>query len=203
MAACGGKIKSDSLDTSSTIQDASVAIVSNDSSSDASLDSSSDASIAVDGSTIVDASVADADAAAVDSGVIDSGVVVVDSGVFVPPACSSIAGDWIWTEQSFTGTGCATADCGGPGLPTCATTNLMTATLPAPGKIHWSGMILGGASSEFDGTLQSNGMFSVAHTIFPANTITGVIDADCNLAARVTMSLGGCNAVIDVFGFTL
>lgn len=206
---CGGKIKAEKSG-SSLAQDAAIAEEDaslEDASAvvDGATDASTDASFDLD-SSIADSGNSDSGVTVADSGITDSGVVdsgVVDSGVFVPPACTSIAGDWIWIEQSFTGTGCAEPDCGHDGLPICTTTTLMTASLPSPGKIRWSGMVYAGVSSDFDGTLQSNGMFSVAHTLLNGNTIDGSIDADCNLAARATVSIGGCNAVVDFTGFTL
>ncbi len=196
--ACGGKIRPAVIST-----DAGVVEDGGDDVSDGSL--ASDATgifISVDSGDMLDGDLASADSSVSgDSSVIvDSGV--ADTGVFVPPACTLIAGDWLWIDKSVTATGCGLTDCGHDAFGTCTSTSVMTGSLPSPGRIHWAGSIAG-LAGEFDGTINSSGVFNVVNTIVPTITMSGSIDASCNLVATITANFGACNATIVETGFTL
>lgn len=201
MAACGGKIRPVTSD-SNVVDAAADADVSFDGdlvTGDATV---TDGSFLVDGSGVQDGDVVDSDSSvASDSGsIVDSGV--ADTGVFVPPACALIAGSWLWIDKSVTSSGCGLTDCGHDALDTCTGTSFMTGSVPGPGRIHWAGTIAG-LAGEFDGTIDSSGVFTAVNTIVPTITMSGSIDAACNLAARITANFGACSATIDQTGFTL
>ncbi len=202
MAACGGKIRSGTSDSTAAADgavDADVFFDSDVVTGDATF---TDGSFLVDGSGIQDGDVVDGDSSvANDSGsIVDSGV--ADTGVFVPPACTSIAGSWLWIDKSITSSGCGLTDCGHDAFGTCTGTSFMTGSVPGPGRIHWAGTIAG-LAGEFDGTIDSSGVFTAVNTIVPTITMSGSIDAACNLAARITANFGACSATIDQTGFTL
>ena len=201
MAACGGKIRpvtSDSTTLDGSV-DADTSFDGDVATGDATF---TDGSLVVDSSGIQDGDVVEGDSSvSIDSGsVVDSGV--ADTGVFVPPACTLIAGSWLWIDKSVTSSGCGLTDCGHDAFGTCTGTSFMTGSVPGPGRIHWAGTIAG-LAGEFDGTIESSGVFTAVNTIVPTITMSGSIDAACNLAARITANFGACSATIDETGFTL